>query len=89
MLQAEALAERLGLTRVLDVRAGTLSHGECRQLELAMSLAGAPRLLLLDEPAAGLSPRERELLLALLLDLPRSITLVMIEHDMDIALRAG
>jgi branched-chain amino acid transport system ATP-binding protein len=88
MAAGEGLAERLRLTEVLDSPCSTLSHGERRQLELAMALAGEPRLLLLDEPAAGLSPREREMLLKLLLELPRSITLVMIEHDMDIALRA-
>lgn len=88
MAAGEQLAERLRLTDVLDTCCGALSHGERRQLELAMALAGEPRLLLLDEPAAGLSPREREMLLRLLLDLPRAITLVMIEHDMDIALRA-
>lgn len=88
MAAGERLAERLRLCEVLDAPCSTLSHGERRQLELAMALAGEPRLLLLDEPAAGLSPRERDMLLKLLLELPRSITLVMIEHDMDIALRA-
>ncbi|WP_428032828.1 ABC transporter ATP-binding protein [Ancylobacter sp.] len=88
METGDRLAERLRLTGVLDSLCSTLSHGERRQLELAMALAGEPRLLLLDEPAAGLSPREREMLLKLLLELPRAITLVMIEHDMDIALRA-
>ncbi len=88
MAAGERLAERLHLAHVLDTPCGALSHGERRQLELAMALAGEPRLLLLDEPAAGLSPREREMLLKLLLDLPRAVTLVMIEHDMDIALRA-
>ena len=88
MADADALAARVGLADVCGRPAGSLSHGERRQLELGMALAGEPRLLLLDEPAAGLSPSERVLLLGLLRGLPRSITLVMIEHDMDIALQA-
>ena len=85
---AQALAAAVGLEGVSGRLAGSLSHGERRQLELGMALAGEPKLLLLDEPAAGLSPSERVLLLTLLRSLPRSITLVMIEHDMDIALQA-
>ena len=88
MAEADQLAARVGLGDVCGRPAGSLSHGERRQLELGMALAGEPRLLLLDEPAAGLSPSERVLLLALLRGLPRSITLVMIEHDMDIALQS-
>ena len=63
-----------------------LSYGERRQLELALALATAPRVLFLDEPCAGLSPSERQLLSRLISALPRDITLLMIEHDMDVAL---
>jgi branched-chain amino acid transport system ATP-binding protein len=65
----------------------SLSHGQQRQLEIGMALAGAPRLILFDEPAAGLSPGERAELVALLNTLPRHIGFVLIEHDLDIALR--
>ena len=88
MHAADSIAERVGLERMRNVRAGELSHGEARQLELGMATAGTPRLLLLDEPAAGLSLVERHRLLGLLRDLPPSLTLVMIEHDMEIALQA-
>jgi branched-chain amino acid transport system ATP-binding protein len=63
-----------------------LSHGEQRQLELQMALASNPRLLLLDEPAAGLSPAERVTMARIIRELPRDLTLVLIEHDMDLAL---
>lgn len=63
-----------------------LSHGEQRQLELAMGLASQPRLLLLDEPAAGLSASERLFMRRLIDDLPDDLTLVLIEHDMNLAL---
>lgn len=64
----------------------SLSHGQQRQLEIGMALAGEPRLILFDEPAAGLSPAERGELTDLLLALPRSLAFVIIEHDLDIAL---
>jgi branched-chain amino acid transport system ATP-binding protein len=67
-------------------RVSELSHGEQRQLELAMGLASAPRLLLLDEPAAGLSASERVLMRRLIDGLPTELTLVLIEHDMNLAL---
>ena len=82
--RAEALAERLQLERRLDDRASELSHGEVRQLEVALALALDPRVLLLDEPGAGLSPEERGNMGALLRELPADLTLVMIEHDMDL-----
>jgi branched-chain amino acid transport system ATP-binding protein len=62
-----------------------LSHGDQRQIEVAMALAGKPRLLLLDEPAAGLSPAETHALTLLLKKLDPSITILLIEHDMDVA----
>lgn len=84
--RARRLGNDLGLGSDLDKVAGSLSHGSKRQLELAMALASAPRLLVLDEPAAGLSPVEREKLAETLRTLDRDLTLVLIEHDMNIAL---
>src|SRR2546426_144567 len=66
-----------------------LSHGEQRQLEIALALAGRPRVLLLDEPAAGLSSAEAHLMTSLLRGLDPAITLLIIEHDMDIALEVA
>ena len=80
------LATELGLVGELGTLAGTLSHGGKRQLELAMALACEPRLLVLDEPAAGLSPSERGLLTQLLHGLDPDLTLLLIEHDMKVAL---
>jgi branched-chain amino acid transport system ATP-binding protein len=78
------LAEQFELTPRLDFPAADLSHGEQRQLEVALALALRPRLLLLDEPGAGLSPRERVMMRGLLKRLPADLTLVMIEHDMEL-----
>jgi branched-chain amino acid transport system ATP-binding protein len=83
----EELLGRVRLTAVADQPVSSLSHGQQRQLEIGMALAGAPRLILFDEPAAGLSPAERAELVALLNTLPRHIGFVLIEHDLDIALR--
>jgi branched-chain amino acid transport system ATP-binding protein len=74
------------LTGKTDVMVKSLSYGERRQLELVLALVNSPRLLLLDEPCAGLSPAERQRLSAIIRDLPRTITMLMIEHDMDVAL---
>lgn len=89
----DAVTERSydALARVgLDGRAGDtvtdLSHGEARQLEIAMALVGEPNILLLDEPAAGLSPAERVTLKQLIEDLPRTLPILLIEHDMSLAL---
>lgn len=84
--QARVLAERIGIEAFTELKAETLSHGQRRQLELAMALAGEPKILLFDEPAAGLSPLERIKLTEVIKSLSRDITLVMIEHDMEIAL---
>jgi branched-chain amino acid transport system ATP-binding protein len=61
-----------------------LAYGEQRQLELALALAGRPKILLLDEPTAGMSPAETESMVALMQGLPRDITLLIVEHDMDV-----
>jgi branched-chain amino acid transport system ATP-binding protein len=69
-----------------DVTVKELSYGEQRQLEIALSLVTTPRMLLLDEPAAGLSPSERSMVADIIGSLDRDITVVLIEHDMDLAL---
>jgi branched-chain amino acid transport system ATP-binding protein len=81
------LLERVRLSHVADEPVSALSHGQQRQLEIGMALAGAPRLILFDEPAAGLSPAERRELVALLQAFPPHMGFVLIEHDLDIALR--
>jgi branched-chain amino acid transport system ATP-binding protein len=84
--RARATLESVGLEGVGDALVKNLSHGEQRQLEIALALAGRPRVLLLDEPTAGLSPAESRLMAGLLTRLDPAITVLMIEHDMDIAL---
>ncbi len=83
----DELLARVRLTAVADQPVSTLSHGQQRQLEIGMALAGAPRLILFDEPAAGLSPVERAELVALLNALPAHMGFIIIEHDLAIALR--
>src|ERR1700737_4563778 len=83
------LLERARLTHIAGERVANLAHGQQRQLEIGMALAGAPRLILFDEPAAGLSPVERRELVALLTSLPAHMSFVLIEHDLDIALRVA
>jgi branched-chain amino acid transport system ATP-binding protein len=83
---AESLLRQVRLEPVGDLPVASLSHGQQRQLEVGMALAGAPRLILFDEPAAGLSPAERRELVALLRSLPRHLGFVLIEHDLEIAL---
>jgi branched-chain amino acid transport system ATP-binding protein len=84
--RARTAAGRVAIDGKLRAPVGSLSHGEHRQVALAMALAAEPKVLLLDEPASGLSRGERGLLTEMLLGLARDITLILIEHDMDIAL---
>jgi branched-chain amino acid transport system ATP-binding protein len=86
-LATQELLERSRLAHIADEPVANLAHGQQRQLEIGMALAGAPRLILFDEPAAGLSPAERRELVALLTSLPGHMSYVLIEHDLDIALR--
>ena len=81
----ETLA-RVGLDHLADRPVSQTSYGERRRVEIAMALAQNPRVLLLDEPFAGLSVEERRDVLALIGSIPRDVTIVMIEHDMDVAL---
>ena len=87
--QTENIARYVNLERTLDLTVSALAHGQQRQLEIGMALAGAPRLLLLDEPAAGLSAGERGDLVSMLNGLPKHIGFIIIEHDLDIALRVA
>jgi branched-chain amino acid transport system ATP-binding protein len=82
---ADALA-RVGLTHIADRPLSQTSYGERRRVEIAMALAQSPKVLLLDEPFAGLSIDERRDVRALLDAIPRDVTTVMIEHNMDVAL---
>ena len=88
-IEAPQIAAALDAVRIAaraEVMVKDLSYGEQRQLEIALSLVGSPRLLLLDEPAAGLSPSERSMVAGIIRSLDRDITVVLIEHDMDLAL---
>ena len=87
--QARLAAGKVAIDNKLGELVGSLSHGEHRQVALAMALAAEPKVLMLDEPASGLSRGERQLLTDLLLGLDQNITLILIEHDMDIALRVA
>jgi len=83
------VAGSMGLGDALERTTSELSHGERRQLEVAMARAADPKLMLLDEPAAGLSRGERARVTELLENLDPEITLILIEHDMDVALRVA
>ncbi|MFG1914886.1 ABC transporter ATP-binding protein [Micromonospora sp. NPDC048898] len=82
--RAGRLLDQMGLADVAEVPAGHLAHGQRRQLEIAMALAGRPRLLLLDEPAAGLSAVEVGRLVEVLQALPRAVALLLVEHRLDL-----
>jgi ABC-type branched-subunit amino acid transport system ATPase component len=85
---ADALLERMGLLEWRDTLAAELPYGQQRRLEIARALAGKPRLLLLDEPAAGLNPQESEALMRLIRDIRTrfEVTLLLIEHDMRVVM---
>jgi branched-chain amino acid transport system ATP-binding protein len=83
------MADAIGLARSLGTVAAELSHGQKRQLEIGMAAIDRPRLLLLDEPASGLSNAERQEMLKVLRSLGSEMTIVLIEHDMEIALGFG
>jgi branched-chain amino acid transport system ATP-binding protein len=87
--RARELARTVGLEGRERTLVGSLSHGEQRQLEVGMARAVNPNLMMLDEPASGLSRGERVALTELLLQLDPAITLILIEHDMDVALRVA
>ncbi len=82
--KAAQLASTVGLTDQLHTRARHLAYGSQRQLEIGLALAAEPRLLLLDEPTAGMSPEETRAMQRLVAGLPRELTLLLIEHDMDV-----
>jgi branched-chain amino acid transport system ATP-binding protein len=89
MVQARTILNVVHLDSDADILVAMLSHGRQRQLEIALALAGAPRFILFDEPAAGLSPAERRDLVALLNALPKHVGFIIIEHDLDVALRVS
>lgn len=80
---ARELLQRVGLGAFEDARVSTMAHGARRQLELAMTLALRPRVMLLDEPMAGMSHHESESMVALLRDIKGSCSIILVEHDMD------
>ena len=84
---ADELLDRVGLSRREATAARALSHGERRQLELALALAQRPRVLMLDEPTAGMSPAETAHIASLIASLERTLTIVIVEHDMDVVFR--
>ena len=84
--RAKAALARVGLAHLAERRLSETSYGERRRVEIAMALAQEPKLLLLDEPFAGLSADERRDVRGLLAGIPREVTIIMIEHDMDVAL---
>ncbi len=87
--QVEEIAEQIGLSDSLDRLAGELSHGQKQWLEIGMLLAQEPRLLLVDEPAAGMTPAEREKTTAMLVEAARTRAVIVVEHDMEFVRRLG
>ncbi len=84
--RAQEVADQVGLADRLPARVDTLSHGEQRQLEIGVALAPRPKLLMLDEPVAGLAPTERMRMMRFLGGLDRGVTVLLVEHDMDVVM---
>jgi branched-chain amino acid transport system ATP-binding protein len=84
--KSSEILERLGLRKWADVPAGQLSHGDQRHLEIGMTLATGPELLMLDEPTSGMSPAEAAQTMDLIKDLSREFTIMLIEHNMDLVM---
>ena len=82
--EAMAILERVGLADQAEALTGNLAHGQKRQVEIAMALAAKPKLLLLDEPMAGMGVDESRRIMSLLDDLRSSVTMLLVEHDMDV-----
>ena len=85
--EVDALVEQLGLAAIRSQRAASLPHGEQRRLEVALALACRPRLLLLDEPLAGMGVEEAEAMIELIARLKGHVTILLVEHDMDAVFR--
>jgi ABC-type branched-subunit amino acid transport system ATPase component len=81
---AAAILHQVGLAELPDALANTLAYGQQRALEIALALATGPKILLLDEPTAGMSPAETADIIALIEALPKSLTILIVEHDMDV-----
>ena len=84
--ETRAILERLGLRDKGKMLASSLSHGDQRLMEIGVALAGAPRLLLLDEPTAGMSPRETEQTMHLIRQLAKDVAVILVEHDMEVVM---
>ena len=84
---AEAIAAEVGLASRLQALAGNLAHGEQRALEVGLALATRPRLLLLDEPMAGMGPEESQRMIELIARVREKVTVLLVEHDMDAVFR--
>jgi branched-chain amino acid transport system ATP-binding protein len=85
--QARAIADQVGLAKKVGALASTLAHGEQRALEVGLALATRPRLVLLDEPMAGMGPEESQRMIALIDRIRASVTVLLVEHDMDAVFR--
>jgi branched-chain amino acid transport system ATP-binding protein len=85
--EARAIAGEIGLAAKLETVAGTLAHGEQRALEVGLALATAPKLVLLDEPMAGMGPEESQRMIALIGRIRSRVTVLLVEHDMDAVFR--
>ena len=83
-IKARRIAEMMHLSALMNRVVKELSYGQKRQLEVAIALCAEPKILLMDEPAAGTSPDERERLVGLINNLPKNLTIVLVEHDMDV-----